>query len=183
MRGERERERVQQRKLISSSRDITVPLVGKVFLFLRDLDRKDDSCAITLDFLRVPPFPSISSALLPFLSPRPLIPSLPSYALPLFSPGEFNSCRRRERGRTLNLPRRRLGHSARISISMLATPESIRSPPFNNTRSRARHFCPTPDTSLRVIRTADREASPYQSLPLDRTCCGRKSRIIIGTRR
>lgn len=72
-------------------------------------------------------------------------------------------------------PPRRLGRGARISISMRATPKSIRLPPFNITRP--------PDTSLRVIRTADGEASSYQSLPLDRTCCGRKSRIIVGTRR
>lgn len=43
-------------------------------LFLRDLDRKDDSCAIAHDFLRVPPFSSISSACLSYFSPSSLIP-------------------------------------------------------------------------------------------------------------
>lgn len=63
------------------------------------------------------------------------------------------------------------------------THESIRSPPFNITRS-PRRFCPSrPDASPRVIRAADEErASPYQSLPPDRTRCGRKSRIIATAR-
>lgn len=50
---------VQQRELITSSLAHGIIAVRES-LFLSDLDRKDDSCAIALDFLRVPPFHSIS---------------------------------------------------------------------------------------------------------------------------
>jgi len=97
------------------------------FLFLRDLlDRKDDSCTIAHDFLRVPPFSSRPHASLTS-SPRPLIPvevlrrsRFPSFFfLFFFLLDEFNSCRHSVRGRTFNLPRLLpTSGSIRISISM-----------------------------------------------------------------
>lgn len=64
-----------------------------------------------------------------------------------------------------------------ISISMRATLMHS-SPLFNITRPRT-VFCLPLDTFLHIIRIADRETSPYQSLPSDCMCYDRKSRIIV----
>lgn len=139
------------------------------FLFLHDLDRKDDSCAITHDFLRVPPFSSI-------LSRVPFPPLILSSLIPVggllrrsrfspsfffffffFLPDEFNSCRRSADALSIfpDFRRHRVAFAYRFRCA--DTHESIRSPPFNITRS-PRRFCPSrPDASLHVIRTADEE--------------------------
>lgn len=101
---------------------------GRGSLFLRELDRKDDSCAIAHDFLRVPPFSSISSTCLSYFSLSSLIPveDLTPLSLSAVFPfllDEFNSCRLRMRGRTFNLPRLLpTPGSIRISISMRRHP-------------------------------------------------------------
>lgn len=154
---------------------------GRESLFLRDLDRKDDSCAIAHDFLRVPPFSSISSACLSYLSPSSsLIPVSYSSLTPLslsivlpFLHDEFNSCRRSV-GRTLNLPRLLpTPGSIRISISMRRHPAKAfvlllsisRVPRVVFVRRRMR-----PCMWFEEPRMEN--ASPYQSLPPDRAAAG-----------
>lgn len=139
---------MQQRKLITSSlaRGITAAREkgskGKgASLFLRDLDRKDDSCATAHDFLRMPPFSSISSACLSYFSPSSLIPvggltplSLSVVLLFFFCSTEFNSCHRSANALSIfpDFYRHRVAFAYRFQCA--DTPESIRSPPFNITR-------------------------------------------------
>lgn len=122
------------------------------------------------------PSRTTSSECLHFLPSRPRVPFPPlvlvshsrrrSYAALafrrpssffFFSPDEFNSCRRSADALSIfpDFCRHRVAFAYRFRCA--DTHESIRSPPFNITRS-PRRFCPSrPDASLHVIRAADEE--------------------------
>lgn len=148
-------------------------------LFLRDLDRKNDSCAIAHDFLRVPAFSSISSACL-YSHPRL---SFPRQVLRRFrfSPSSFFHSTdsilavvARTHFQSSDFCRHRVASAYRFRCA--GTPESIRSPPFNITRP------PPPPASFLSVASGCapacafeprmENASPYQSLPLDCTAVG-----------
>jgi len=97
----------------------------------------------------------------------------------LFLSDEFNSCRRSTDALSIfpTSGRRRVAFAYRFRW---APPPKAFVLLLSISRALAPRFCPPSDMSLRVIRTADREASPYQSFPPDCTCYGRKLRIIVG---
>lgn len=107
---------------------------------------------------RLPPSASISFHLVRSLALSfSLIPVLRAAS---FLPDEFNSCRRRERGRTLNLPRRRLGRLALAYRFRCALPSSTPKKAFVHrlSISRAHALAVSVRRRIRVVRTADREA-------------------------
>jgi len=136
------------------------------FLFLRDLlDRKDDSCTIAHDFLRVPPFSSRPHASLTS-SPRPLIPvevlrrsRFPSFFFLFFFCSTNSILAAIVCADALSIfpdfCRHRVAFAYRFRCT--DTPESIRSPPFNITRLPRRFCSSRPDESLHVIRITDEE--------------------------
>lgn len=98
----------------------------------------------------------------------------------LFLSDEFNSCRRSANALSIFPTSAPTSGSIRISISMRATPESIRSPPFNITRVPAPFLSAVGCVPTRQFEPRVEKASPYLSFPSDCTRYGRKSRIIVG---
>lgn len=183
---------VQQRELITSSLARGITAV-RGSLFLSDLDRKDDSYAIALDFLRVPPFRSISSSR---RSPRPFRPFSSSLSRLSFPCGVLRRAFALRPTRISSLFARRIQFLPSSADALSIFPALL---PTSGVASAYRFRCaPTPERAfvlllsisraraprdvfvrvgIRVVRTANERDAPRRINLFRLAVRGRKSRI------